>query len=218
MLTRTLRFISVASIATAAFVALDLAAPGEAIAQEAPPPERDRGAGDDRGGEEDGARFRGGIRGQGGVFIFPDAGEALPAVGVEGHIGAQINDLIGVYWAPGLDIIFGSVSGMSLSSAILVDFTLDDQIQLGVGPDTAALVAFSSSSAGAAALYGGRLHFAFFPVVGDGEDPVRRKGLALGLDVRLLTGSAAFVSTSSVSASANTFVIAPQAFVGYEAF
>jgi hypothetical protein len=211
--TRTLRLLSVASIAAAAFVAVGVAAPRDASAQE-----RDRGAGEDRGGDEDGARFRGGIRGQGSVIVFPDPGEAFPAVGVEGHIGAQINDLIGVYWAPGLDIIFGSSSGMNLSSAIMVDFTLEDTFQIGVGPDTSAVVAFSSSSAGAAALYGGRLHFAYFPVVGDGEDPVRRKGLALGVDVRLLTGGSAFVSGAGASASGNTFVLHPMAFVGYEAF
>ncbi len=207
---KTLRFMSVAGLAAATFAAVTLVAPA-ASAQD----EEGRRGGDEG---EDGARFRGGIRAQGGVFIFPDAGEALPAVGVEGHVGAQINDLIGVYWAPSLDIIFGSVGGFGLSSAILVDFTLDDEIQLGVGPDTAVLVAFSSTTAGAAALYGGRLHFAYYPLIGEGEDPVRRKGLALGADVRLLTGSAAFVSSSSVSASTNTFVIAPQVFVGYEAF
>lgn len=195
-----------------------LASSGAAAAQEpaqAPPAAEEK---------TDGARFRGGIRGEGGVLVAPDPGEALPAFGVQGHIGAQINDLVGVYWAPSLDIIVGSVGGVNLGSAVLVDFTLDDTIQLGAGPDVGAFAAIggdSNSVSGAGgALYGGRLHFAYFPVVGDGEDGIRRKGLALGLDVRMLVGDVGFatVSTAGGTASASTFLVAPMAFLGYEAF
>jgi hypothetical protein len=174
--------------------------------------------------EEDGARFRGGVRGQGGVLIAPDPGETLPAVGVQGHLGAQVNDLVGVYAAPSMDIIFGDVGGVNLASAVLVDFTFDDTWQVGVGPDVGVFAAIggdSSSVSGAGgALYGGRLHFAAFPVVGEGEDGIRRKGLAVGLDVRMLVGDVGFatVSTSGSTASASTFLLSPMAFIGYEAF
>ncbi len=184
----------------------------------------------DRGGErrgvegEDGARFRGGIRAEVGALIAPGPGEVLPGVGAQGNIGAQINDLVGVYLAPSFDILFGSLGGVSLGSAVLVDFTFDDTWQIGVGPDVGVFAALGSTatsgSAAGGALYGGRLHFAAFPLVGEGENPIRRKGLAVGLDVRLLVGAVGFATatTTGSTASATDFLIAPMGFIGYEAF
>lgn len=196
--------------------AMALGVAAEAVAQEAAP---ERAAAD-----EDGARFRGGVRGQGGVLIAPDPGETLPAIGVQGNLGVQVNDLVGVYAAPSMDILFGDVGGVNLAAAVLVDFTFDDTWQVGVGPDMGVFAAIggdSNSVSGAGgALYGGRLHFAAFPLVGEGEDGIRRKGLALGVDLRMLVGDVGFatVSTSGGTASASTFLLAPMAFIGYEAF
>jgi hypothetical protein len=131
---------------------------------------------------------------------------------------------VGVYWAPSFDIIVGSLGGVNLGSAVLVDFTIDDTLQFGAGPDVGVFAALGSDtdsvSGAGGALYGGRLHFAAFPAVGEGEDGIRRKGLALGLDVRMLVGDVGFatVTTSGGTASASTFLLAPMAFVGYEAF
>ena len=184
----------------------------------------ERGERRGRGDDVDGARFRGGIRAEVGALIAPGPGEVLPGVGAQGNIGVQINDLIGVYWAPSLDILFGSLGGLNLGSAVLVDFTFDDTWQIGVGPDVGAFAALGSSgatgTAAGGAVYGGRLHFAGFPLVGEGENPVRRKGLALGIDVRFLVGDVGFatVGPAGTTGSASEFLLVPMGFIGYEAF
>jgi len=159
------------------------------------------------------------------VLWAPGPGVALTAIGAQGNLGVQVNDLIGIYAAPSLDIIFGDLGGVNLGTAVLVDFTFDDTIQIGVGPDIGAFAAIGGDSSGIAAaggqLYGGRLHFAAFPLVGDGANGIRRKGLALGLDVRFLVGEVGFAALSSsgtASATATDFILSPMAFIGYEAF
>lgn len=201
-------------------VAAALAASGEAAAQE----RADAARAADADVDADRARFRGGVVGEAGALIIPDPGEALTTFGVQGHIGVQFNDLVGLYLAPSLDIIVGDLGGVSVATAVLVDFTFDDTWQLGIGPDAeafAAIGADSNSVQGAGGeLYGGRLHFAVFPAVGDGEDGIRRKGLALGVDVRILVGEVlgATVTGSGVAASSSSLIVAPTAFIGYEAF
>jgi len=166
---------------------------------------------------DDGARFRGGIRAQGGAMFIPDAGESLPMAGVQGDIGAQINDLVGVYWAPSLDIFFGDAGGPFLGSAVVVDFTIGDHFQIGGGPDVGALLLVGDGGGAAAALYGGRIHIAGYPLVGDGEDGIRRKGLALGADLRINVGEIAVASTGGAGVG-SLLLITPTAFIGYEAF
>lgn len=168
-------------------------------------------------GDADGARFRGGIRGQGGVMIIPDAGESLPFAGVQGDIGAQINDLVGVYWSPSLDIFFGDAGGPFFGSAVIVDFTIGDHFQIGGGPDVGALLIVGDGGGAAAALYGGRLHIAGYPLVGTGEDGIRRKGLALGADLRINVGEIAVASTGGAGVG-SLLLLTPTAFIGYEAF
>lgn len=197
-----------------------LAVSGEAAAQERA--DADRVA--DGGVDADRARFRGGIVGEAGALIITDPAKALTAFGAQGHIGVQFSDLVGLYLAPSLDIIVGDLGGVSVGSAVLVDFTFDDTWQFGIGPDAEAFAAIgvdSNSAQGAGGeLYGGRLHFAVFPAVGDGEDGIRRKGLALGVDVRMLVGEVlgATVTSTGVTASSSSFIVAPTAFIGYEAF
>ena len=60
------------------------------------------------------------VRAEVGALIAPGPGEVLPGVGAQGNIGVQINDLIGVYWAPSLDILFGSLGGLNLGSAVIM--------------------------------------------------------------------------------------------------
>lgn len=167
--------------------------------------------------DADGFRFRGGIRAQGGAMIIPDAGEALTAAGIEGHVGAQINDLVGVYWAPSIDAFFGEVGGPYLGSALMVDFTIADRFQIGGGPDVGAFLIVGDGGGAAAALYGGRIHLAGFPLVGDGEDGIRRKGLTVGADVRINVGELAVASTGGAGVG-SLLLITPMGFIGYEAF
>src|SRR4051812_43616540 len=51
----------------------------------------------------DGARFRGGVAAEGGALIVPGV-ITLGVAGVQGQVGAQINNLIGVYAVPNFDI------------------------------------------------------------------------------------------------------------------
>jgi hypothetical protein len=168
-------------------------------------------------------RFRGGAGLEGGVLIVPDA-TSLPTVGAQGQIGVQLNDLLGIYAVPSLGAVFGEVGGLNVAAALLVDFTFGDIVSVGLGPDVGAFAAIGVSSTNASAaggeLYGGRLHFAVYPVLGEGENPIRRKALAIGVDLRLLSGAAGIVSTgtSGTTAAGNTFVAVPMASISYQAF
>ena len=172
----------------------------------------------------DGARFRGGVALEGGSLIVPGI-FSVGVAGVQGQMGAQINNMVGVYAVPSFDIVFGAVGGVNLGFAVMVDFTLlDDAITVGAGPDVDAFAAFGGGSgtvkAAGGALYGARLHFGWNAVVSHDESRARRKALTIGADVRLLGGGAGFASSSGSAGSAGggTFVLSPMLTVGYNAF
>ncbi|MEP7124695.1 MAG: hypothetical protein ABJE95_27450 [Byssovorax sp.] len=173
--------------------------------------------------QTDRARFRGGVALEGGALLVPGV-FSLGAAGVQGQLGCQINNNWGVYAVPSLDIMFGSLGGLNLGAAVMVDYTLDDSLTFGVGPDTDAFVAFggssSSVSAAGGALYGARLHFGWNPALSHEGTKGRRKALTIGVDVRLMGGGAAFatVSSSSSSGGGGTFVAFPMLTIGYNAF
>lgn len=88
------------------------------------------------GSDDDGVRFRGGISGGGGALI--GAGLTLGMGGLDGRMGVQINDLIGVYAQPQLSIYGGSAGfipaiGGIVGGTAVVDFTFIDQIFVGAG-------------------------------------------------------------------------------------
>jgi hypothetical protein len=133
-------------------------------------------------------RFRGGVSaGAGGMFISDYSGFLG---GVDGRLGLQINDLIGVYAVPHLS--FGPVSVGSVSSAIgvfsatgVVDATFIDHIFVGAGGGFGVV---NNPS-------GPVVHFRAggYPLMGHGDDGIRRKGLMVGADVRLYVLSGATV-------------------------
>ncbi|HVY45305.1 MAG TPA: hypothetical protein VHB21_05470 [Minicystis sp.] len=165
---------------------------------------------------EDGARFRGGVALDGGALLIPSGGGALGAVGVTGQVGAQINDLIGIYAAPGLGVIFGGGgAGVAFNGAVLVDFTLaDGLLGLGVGPDTEAILVEGGGAIGGAVLYGGRLHLALYPISFKSDQGPRRKALMIGADLRVLSAS----TDLSGSTATSSFVLEPNLSIGYQAF
>jgi hypothetical protein len=174
----------------------------------------------------DDARFRGAIQLDLGGFTYPAAPLAMGVAGLSAQLGAQIDDNFGVVLVPAIDILFGAVGGVSLSSAILVDYTLDSTWSFGAGPDFGVFGAIGGTSTEATAAggvnYGARLRAAFYPALARGGDKVRRKAFALGLDMRLLGGPAAAATVSteatSATASASTFIFSPMLTVGYQAF
>lgn len=174
--------------------------------------------------KRDSLRFRGGIALEGGALVAFDV-VTVGAIGLQSQLGVQVNDLVGVYLVPSLDVAFGDVGGVSLAAALIVDFTvLDGLLTFGAGPDVGvfAVVGGSSSKAQAngGALYGARLHFAVNPIRKRPADSSRRRGLAIGFDLRLLGGHTgnATVSTTRASASEGNFVLSPMLTIGYQTF
>lgn len=156
--------------------------------------------------DDDGVRFRGGISGGGGAMIFAAEGAGLAGTlgvgGVDGRLGVQINDLIGIYAQPQLGIYGGGVGvGGLVGGVAVVDFTFIDQIFVGVGAGGGLL-----NSPGAAEII---VRAGGYPVFGFGEDNVRRKGLMVGLDLRTFIAPTAGVTIIGISPTVN---------IGYEAF
>ncbi|NUO48792.1 MAG: hypothetical protein HOV80_08050 [Polyangiaceae bacterium] len=167
----------------------------------------------------DHARFRGGVSGEAGAMIIPDSDLTLGIAGVQGQIGAQITHLVGVYWVPGFDIIFGKAGGVNFSSAVLVDFTFIDMISVGIGPDVGAFAAIGTGAIASGANYGGRLHFAVHPVFGRGDDGVRRKAFSIGIESRFLGGPVVTAKplVGEADATVTGFIVQPMATIGYTA-
>ena len=172
---------------------------------------------------KDGGRFRGGVALEGGALVVPGA-FSVGIAGVQGQLGGQINNNWGVYAVPSFDIVFGAVGGINLGAAVMVDYTLDDTLTFGIGPDSDAFVAFggsnSSVSAAAGGLYGARLHFGWNPALSHETFRARRKALTIGVDMRLLGGGigGATVTNNGSSASASRFAVMPMLTIGYNAF
>jgi len=152
---------------------------------------------------------------------------ALGAIGPQGQLGVQINNLIGVYGVPAFDILFGPAGGVDLTFAALVDFTLlEDVLTVGGGLDSGVFAAFgasgTSAAAAAGAQYGVRGHVAWNAIVSKGANGIRRRALVVGLDLRALLGpeASATANANGTSGSASTtgFVFSPMVTIGYLAF
>lgn len=156
--------------------------------------------------ERDGVRFRGGIDvAGGGMFV---SGFGLGSGGVDGRLGVQINNLIGVYAQPYITIDGGKLgsSGAStiigtVGSTLNVDFTLLDQFFVGVG---AGGEIFQSVSGGVINFRAGG-----YPVWTHGVNGIRRKALLLGANIKLHVFS---------DISASYTVLQPMLQLGYEAY
>lgn len=143
-------------------------------------------------------RFRGGISGGvGGEFVF--GGTAIMG-GVDGRMGVQINDMIGVYAQAHLSFgSFGGVLGLTgtFTTTAVVDFTFLDQLFVGGG---AGFGVFNNPTGPVVHLRAGG-----YPLQGFGENGIRRKGLMLAFDMRL-----GFITGDTV--------VYPMGSIGYEAF
>jgi hypothetical protein len=148
----------------------------------------------------DGPRFRGGVAlDGGGLFI---SGYAFGLVGVDGHLGVQINNLIGVYAQPYFSVGGGSISGATGITGTagvnaMVDFTFIDQIFVGAGG--------GGGLVGSAAA--GQLHLRVggYPIMRRGDNGIRRRGLMIGADV-------------SVHFIEGFVLMQPMLSIGYEAY
>jgi hypothetical protein len=148
----------------------------------------------------DGPRFRGGISaGAGGLFI---SGYTFGLGGIDGRLGVQINNLIGLYAQPYLSFGGGNISGATgltgtAGALVMVDFTLIDQIFVGAGG--------GGGLVGAAG--DGQLHLRVggYPIMRRGDNGIRRRGLMIGADL-----SVHFVDGLKL--------LQPMLAIGYEAY
>jgi hypothetical protein len=182
------------------------AAPAEATA--APPAPAPAVAGADTSSAvADGVRFRFGVSGGAGFFTAAsdtsDAKLSFTYFGTDLRLGAQINDLIGVYAQPTLGYYAGSGSGALaagglLGLAVAADVTFLDRFFVGAGVGYTVY----NNPGGISPL----LRLGGYPVMSRSEGKARRKGLMLGVDLR-------FTSLDGLK-----MIVMPTFNVGYEAF
>lgn len=174
-------------------------APEEEPAKVKKKPKAEADADDSATEDKDEPRFRGGISGGGGALIWN--GNAAGLGGIDGRVGVQIMDLLGVYAQPHIALGYGSGAfAGSLGGTVVVDFTFIDRIFVGVGGG-GGLVQFGGTEAA------GMLHVRAggYPALGFGDDGIRRKGLMIGADVIVHFASGQVLPSPMVS-------------IGYEAF
>ncbi len=163
---------------------------------------------------DDRVRFRGGVSAAGGVLVAPETDVALGTAGIQGEVGVQFNDFIGVSWVPQVDLGLGSgVGGLNLSTAVLLDINPIDFITLGIGPDVGVFAAVGNDEAAAGANFGGRFRFQVHPLIIEGRHG-RRSALTVGADLRVLDGG----TLSSSRYDTRGFVFQPMLTLGYTAF
>ena len=182
--------------------AAEEAAPAEP-ATPAPAP----AGGDTSGAAVDGLRFRFGVAA--GIGFFTAADEAGTAeisctyYGADLRLGAQINDLIGVYAQPVLGYYSADVGGVLaagglLGMSVVADATIIDRFFAGAGLGYTVY----NNPAGLSPI----LRIGGYPLMSRSEQKARRKGLMLGMDLR-------FTSLEGIKT-----IVMPTFNLGYEAF
>jgi hypothetical protein len=179
--------------------------------------------------EYDRARFRGGVNLEGGVLAVPGVVN-VGIAGLQGQLGAQINNNWGVYAIPNLDFAFGKLTGVGIGAGALVDYTFTGlPIGVGIGPEVGAVAAFggtgcatqtgcTSISGFGGLFYGARARFAYYPVIV--REGFRRRALAIGLDFRFLAGAfgSSEETSTTVTAKVTQVAVSPMITIGYAAF
>ena len=178
-------------------------APAAAAATPAPAP----AGGDTTTATVDGLRFRFGVAA--GIGFFTAADEAGTAeisctyYGADLRLGAQINDLVGVYAQPVLGYYSADVGGVIASGgllgmAVVADVTIIDRFFAGAGLGYTVY----NNPAGLSPM----LRIGGYPLMSRSEQKARRKGLMLGMDLR-------FTSLEGIKT-----IVMPTFNLGYEAF
>jgi len=186
----------------------EAATPAPAAEAATPAPAADAAAGGDTSSAvADGLRFRFGVAA--GIGFFTAASEVGDAevsctyYGADLRLGAQINDLIGVYAQPTLgyysvDDAGGLAAGGLLGVAVVADATIIDRFFVGAGLGYTVY----NNPAGVTPI----LRIGGYPLMGRSEQKARRKGLMLGVDLR-------FTSLEGLKT-----IVMPTFNLGYEAF
>lgn len=154
----------------------------------------------------DGARFRFGVSGGAGFFTArPEIGtEKLSFTygGVDLRLGAQINDLLGIYAQPTLGYYAGDTGVLAVGGLLGVaagaDVTFVDRVFVGAGIGYTVY----NNPAGISPLF----RVGVYPLVSRSDEKIRRKGLMLGLDLRV------------TKLDGLKSIVMPTFNIGYEAF
>jgi hypothetical protein len=124
------------------------------------------------------------VGGAGLLSVSDDLGNSASGgyYGLDLHLGAQINDMIGVYAVPqlgGYSLDVGSMTGFGglIGGSAVVDFTFIDRIFVGGGGGFAVL-----NNPSGAELH---LRAGGYPLVSRSDEKVRRKALSLAVDFRV---------------------------------
>lgn len=179
------------------------AAPAEASAPAAPA----AGGVDTSSAAADGPRFRFGV--SGGAGFFTAASEVGPSkvsctyFGTDLRLGAQVNNLFGIYAQPTLGYYTANVPGALAAGglvglAVAADVTFIDRLFVGAGVGYTVY----NSPGGVSPL----LRIGGYPLMSRSEEKARRKGLMLGLDLR-------FTGLDGLKT-----IVMPTFNLGYEAF
>ena len=163
--------------------------------------------GDKSGAVVDGLRFRFGV--SAGIGFFTVESEVGPGeasfnyYGADLRLGAQINDLVGVYAQAPLGYYTTDIEGVLaagglLGVAVVADVTIIDRFFAGAGIG----YTIYNSPAGVSPI----LRIGGYPLMGRSEQKARRKGLMLGIDLR-------FTSLEGLKT-----IVMPTFNLGYEAF
>jgi hypothetical protein len=167
----------------------------------------------------DGARFRGEVQLDGGLFDL--TGTPLGSLGASGQLGAQFDDLTGLYVVAGFADHLSSSGGFDFLAAAVIDFTfLDDYITAGAGPEASwgNTGANGGTGGGAGPQYGGRIHLAWNAYVVRSKNGSRRRGLTVGVDTHIDVAPGATQAFGLGNATSTKVLISPILSVGYIAF
>ena len=164
--------------------------------------------------QADGVRFRGGIAAEGGMFWVVDTNR-IPLIGLQGHVGVQINNRVGIYAAPSFDYFVGNLKGINPSAAVLVDYTFG-RFTAGIGPHVEYFSA-SSPFSGTGGGVGARIHLAGYPVLNLGEDHIRRNALVIGIDIKIMIWNMTLTAGERTDSFGGS-VVEPMLTIGYQAF
>jgi len=155
----------------------------------------------------DGTRFRFGVSGGAGFFTAAsEVGSAKVSCtyyGADLRLGAQVNNMIGVYAQPTLGYYSADVSGALaagglLGLAVAADVTFIDRLFVGAGIGYTVY----NNPAGISPL----LRFGGYPLMTRSDQKARRKGLMASVDLR-------FTSLEGLKT-----IVMPTFNLGYEAF
>jgi hypothetical protein len=159
------------------------------------------------GGVPDGARFRFGVAGGFGFFTAAsevgNAEVSCKYYGADLRLGAQINDMFGIYAQPTLGYYTADTGGTLaagglLGAAVVADVTLIDRFFVGGGLG----YTIYNNPSGLTPM----LRVGGYPLMSRSDEKARRKGLMLGMDLR-------FTSLEGLKT-----IVHPTFNIGYEAF